>query len=230
MLAQFNFMTAGEAYEVELPAGADPVPETTGVFTVGDIARDLTFEPARQRRNPDADPQFVPLFTGTANGRRVTGYRVRQSPPMVAAFWRVKGGFVHTFIDDLVTMPEGCHNTDLVTILKQVVKKISVSESAHGPFVALSDPLGLPDPRESELRDRATFRTRDRAGSWSVLFLRKEPPWARAGKSVKRQDALGEVVVTTAAEIAVVAQGNVERVDELDAHASKAARTLTPLR
>jgi hypothetical protein len=228
MRSQFMFMTSGEAYELDLPSGLATMPESSGAFRIGNLTRDLIFEPGERRQDPDRDQQLVRIFTGVAHGRQVAGYRVRQSPALLVAFWRVRGGYVHTFVDGLVAMEGGC-DADLPAMLKEVVSDIAISDTRHGPFAALSGSLGRADPREPSLRDRVTFRGQDAPGAWNALVVRKEPPWARAGNSVVQDDTVAEARTTTAANVAVVAMGSPERVEQLKSHSANAANSLTPL-
>jgi hypothetical protein len=230
MLARINFMTAGEAYEVELPDSTDPVPESTAAFAIGGLTRELIFEPAAQRRDPDADPLLMPLFSGTAHGRPVSAYRVRQSPPLLAAFWRLQTGYLHTYIDSLVAPRKGCDTADLGSMLKDIVQHVAVSDTPHGPFVAISAPLAPGDQREQPQRDSVRFTVHGPAGDASELTFRREPPWAREGKSVRRnENEVAEVGVTTPMQVAVTARGHRDAVDALDGFASSAAESLVRL-
>jgi hypothetical protein len=228
MRSKFMFMTSGEAYELDLPAGLAPTPESSGTFSIGNLTRPLIFEPSDRRQDPDRDQQLVRIFTGVAHGRSVAGYRVRQTPALLVAFWQVRGGYVHTFVDSLVAMEGGC-DADLPAMLKELVSHIAIADSPHGPFAALSGPLGPPDPREPSLRDRVTFRGEDAPDSWNTLVVRREPPWARTGTSVVEDDTVFEARATTSGNVSVIVFGNPGRREQLKSHAVDAASTLTPL-
>jgi hypothetical protein len=230
MLAQFSFITAGQAYEVELPPGAGPLAESSGVFTAGELPRPLIYEPRGGRIDPNADPSLAPAFNGTSNGQRLFGYYVRQTPPIVAAFWHLKDGYVHTFMDDLVANPAGCDTQpDLVALLKEAVEHISVAETPYGPFAAFTSPLAPGDPRDLMHRDLATFFIDEGRDAGSVLRLRKEPAWAREGEAVSTDSNSAEVTVTTGLRVAVQARGPRHAAERLKRYASTAASSLTPL-
>jgi hypothetical protein len=228
MVGRFTFITSGQGYEVELPEGTLPVPQTRGVFTIGESAHEIIFEPSGRRIHPDVDPQLARLFTAKVAGREVVAYRARQTPPLIAAFWRVKNGFLHTYVDDLIAWPDTCPGS-LEDLLKEIVGSISVSDSPNGPFIRTTGPLGPPDLRDEKARDSATFVGDGALAASAGVTLRQEPPWSRAGKAVREEKSISQVTVTTTAGVSAVAVGDPNRIDDLQSAASRAASSLVPL-
>jgi hypothetical protein len=230
MLTEIGFLSTGERYEVRLPDGMDPEPDMRAVIALDGGGRELVYEPRSRRGDPDRDPLFKRVFEVISRGIRVSVYLRRQDPPYAAAFWRMPGGFLNTFIDD-----DAECGADLVAGIKQVIPNVRVRSTKAGPAVDVRAPVTLGDPRDPFERDITTFRPNSRrriesfgVGDWPVIALQREPEWAHEGTAVTREGEVAEASVTNARHIRVGAVGPHERVDELQKHAEEVAASLVP--
>lgn len=228
MRARFAFLTAGDAYEVQVPDATDPHPGSYGAFLYGELPRALVYEPDSHRIDPASDPALIPLAEGRAHGADVAAYRARERPSTIIGFWRVAGGYVHTYMDDMVGLASGCGTPDPMALLRNVLRAVSVSQTRFGPFAAIAAPLRTADPRDPLLRDRVTFSIGGRAAE-STLVFRREPGWSREGRSFQTDEAMAEIRITTAGQIAVSAYGPPAEIGRLEQDAATAAASLAPL-
>lgn len=221
MRTTLSFLTAPGNYEVDLPDHLDPVPDMSTITALEGAVRATVYAPASRQPDPASERRFWKhLFEATSDGIAISVYEQRQPPHQIGAFWRLNGGYVVAWAGD-PDEPSDC--LDGKDAINTIIRSLIVKQDAMGrPRLALRPPLQGADPRDPLQREVNTFWPRE-AGTWPVVQISKEPPWATERTETATYGEFVEAAVTNRHQIKVKAAGPQDTADNLQGVAAEVA-------
>lgn len=223
MLARIGFLATEQQYDVVLPDKLDVKPLARAVVTYQG-PRELIFEPFGVRPDPDKDRGFARRSRRLIRGHKVSTYRLRQTPPYVAAFWQLADGYLYTFLDADVEC-----GVDIESGIDTIVESLGVAPRATTPLVRYGGSLEPGDPRDPGQREIVTFLSADKkAVDALTVRIRREPEWAREGTSVQKWDNFAQASRTSSRGLCVEVDGSLSQADRLQSYAEEIAESAVP--
>lgn len=226
MRTKAHFLAGDGAYALDLPDMFDGSPDLTSTVTL-EGARHITYRPfSRWQPTPDTDPQLTHEFDVLTGFTRVSVYRAREDPPpTLVAFWKLPNGYLSTFMQD----DTGC-GVDIEGRLRTVIESLRVRLSKFGlPILTLQKPVQGGNPAQPIEREKMLFFPRDPAAVWPFVTVRREPAWAVEGSGSREDGPSASAAVTTAGQLAVIADGPRGQRGALRTQAEGIAATIVKL-
>jgi hypothetical protein len=224
MQKEINFASSDERYAVELPDALGPVPTCYSTIEYQGGTRQVLYEPQSRAIDPRRYGHVKLLDTRRRGDFEVDISITKDEPAHVMATWRLPEGLLMTFLND----DQEC-GADLVGGINDVIDHVDVRIATTGlPVVELREPLAPGSIREPLYREALSYYPREGEQWWPRISIRREPPWAREGRSKTKSGETAEVTVTNVMQIAVCAAGPAAASDELERHAERVARSVAP--
>jgi hypothetical protein len=191
-----RFLTSDGAFRFDVPDVLDPTPDLYGVVTLDNGARELIYEPKARRRPPELEPTLRHRWDVRRSGVVVSVFEARD-PQQLVAFWRLRDGYLTTFMND-----EASCGMNLEEGISLVIASTMVAPGRSGlPRVRFRAPARGGDISQPTQREMIVLYPKATTDGLPHVRIIQEPTWAREGRSVKRDTALAEANVTNSAQI-----------------------------